>query len=567
MQVGPYVVGSLSVDPYTGSDRNFKLAKEWLRNCKQRHHTCLSRRVPSLPTRVIYVGTKPEYEDVHLEVSEGSKAEYVALSHCWGGDIEVKLKEDNLVDFQGHLPFEHLAANFKDAIKVTRKLGIRYLWIDSLCIIQDSTADWERESKMMTTVYRDCTLTVSALSSKKSDEGFLTYRTDDNEVVDWEPIHIGLVRDGDEVVQATVERFNPRHEEELWDLEDHEDSEKRGPLARRGWTLQENVLSPRHLYYGANLIHWTCPTARRSANGMRGMYDYDKKYPAISSVLFNDILRRQIQVPAYDEEKVLSEYYDLVEQYSARNLTKGSDKFPAFSGIVQRLQPVLGDYLAGLWFRDIIRGLWWVKKDGGVPVREYRAPSWSWASVDGPVSYLEYMEGEGSLDAEILDRAIHLADPDNPFGQVRWASLTLRGWTKRLIHPLEYKANPREDMEDLIDVRIDDIKDLQDGNGQTWSENCGAFFDSRKQNGNIAEKGHTSWIKLGSYFILPGKYVLLLLRAIPDKGRRSHLRFWCLLLESVHGLRHEVFRRVGTLHGSLSEASLNNWEQRKIIIR
>lgn len=573
MQVGDYRVGSLPVDPYTGSERNFKLAREWLRACKLNHDNCLSGHEPNLPTRVIYVGDDPEYKDVHLEVPEpGSKAEYVALSHCWGGDIDITLTEGNLDEFQVGLPFKNLAANFQDAIEVTRKLGIRYLWIDSLCIIQDSdsNADWERESQTMTTVYRDCTLTVSAMSSKKSEDGFLTYRPDDGEAINWESARIKSLLDRDEDMQVRVGRFDPRQEESLWDLE--ENPKKKGPLARRGWTLQENVLSPRHLYYGANMIHWTCPSARLSANGMRGMHKLDKQYPAASAVIFGDILRQQNQAPAHDVEEVLMDYYVFVDNYSSRNLTKGSDKFPAFSGIVQRLQPVLGDYLAGLWRRDIVRGLWWVKEAGGGPVSKYRAPSWSWASVDGPVLCATCPKEDGPLDIQVLDHTIHLVDPNNPFGQVRWTSLTLRGLTKRLVRPLKYRENPTENIEDLFDVIIDEFECLEDRTNQgnlVWSETRSAFLpvkDSLTQIDNIAREGQSSWIRLGGYFIMSEKYVILLLRALPNKTRPL-MRFWCLLLESVHGLRHEVFKRVGTLEGSASAESLNKWQQQTVIIR
>lgn len=529
--------------------------------------------MPNLPTRVVYVGDDPEYKDVHLEVPEkGSRAEYVALSHCWGGEIDIKLGVENLGKFKIGLPFKDLAANFQDAIEVTRKLGIRYLWIDSLCILQGpgSNADWERESKRMTTVYRDCTLAVSAMSSENSKAGFLTYRPDDGGAINWESARVKFLSDRDKDVQARVGRFDSKQEESLWDLE--KSPEKKGPLARRGWTLQENVLSPRHLYYGANLIHWTCPSARLSANGMRGMHELDKQYPGVSPVIFGDILRQQNQAPAYDVEEVLMDYYILVDNYSARNLTKASDKFPAFSGIVQRLQPVLGDYLAGLWRRDIVRGLWWVKEVGGGPVSKYRAPSWSWASVDGPVLCATCPGEEGPLDIQVLDHTIHLANPNNPFGQVRWASLTLRGLTKRLIRPLKYRENPGEDIEDLFDVIVDEFRCLQDGTNHgnhVWSEARSVFLpgkDSLTQIDNIAGEGHTSWIKLGSYFIMSGKYVVLLLRAIPNE-KGPLMRFWCLLLESVHGLRHEVFKRVGTLEGSASAESLNKWQQRTVIIR
>lgn len=310
------------------------------------------------------------------------------------------------------------------------------------------------------------------------------------------------------------------------------------------------------------MIHWTCPSARLSANGTRGIHESDKQYPGASPVIFGDILRQQIQV--HDIEKVLEDYYFLVDKYSARNLTKASDKFPAFSGIVQRLKPVLGDYLAGLWRCDMVRGLWWVKKDWGGPVSEYRAPSWSWASVDGPVECATCLKDEGPFEVKMLDHDIRLADPNNQFGQlVKQTSLTLQGRTKQLLRPLKYRENPNEDMEDLFDLKIDDIG--QGGFGHKWSKNFSAFVpekDSLKGIDSIHEKGHTAWIRIGGYFIIPEKYVLLLLRTLPQH-EHPLMRFWCLLLESVN---HQVFKRAGTLEGYASEASLKKWQEQTLVL-
>jgi hypothetical protein len=537
-----------------------ELAREWLSACKQHHGNCWTGDVPRLPTRVIDVGVNSDFRDVQLVVPEkGSKAEYVALSHCWGGEIDLKLNGENLEKYcRTGLPFEDLPANFKDAIKVTRKLGVRYLWIDSLCILQDSTADWERESKTMTTVYSDCTLTVLAMSSEESAHGFLSRETDERRVMHRETVRVNFLRDSGTDVEATIGRFDANQEESLIELERGWNGKGPGALARRGWTLQEYVLSPRLLLYGANLVHWTCPSARRSANGMSGIHSDDKKHLGIPPVLSNGIL-----------EEIFWNYYMLVDNYSARQLTKASDKLPAFSGIAQHFQPVLGDYLAGLWRDDIVRGLWWVKHVGGEPVSDYRAPSWSWASVDGPVWYAACPKKRGPLDVQMLDYAIRLTNPKNPFGQVRSASLTLRGWTMRLDRPLKYRENPGDGIDDLFDLTIDEI--LQGGNchdDREWSKTRGVFLHgrgSREQGVTIVGEGHTSWIKIGSYFIISGKYVVLLLCAFPrGKGPRRQMN--CLILESMHGLRHEVFKRVGTLEGYVSSNALKKWERREVTI-
>ncbi|KAK2604476.1 hypothetical protein N8I77_007403 [Diaporthe amygdali] len=575
LQLGQYRVGSFPVDPHTGSNGNFNLARKWLGACRQQHDNCLSARLPQLPTRVIDVGVHPAYKDVRLRVPQpGSKAEYVALSHCWGGEVTPKLAGGNLEEFTVGLPFATLAANFQDAIKVTRELGIRYLWIDCLCILQGSDqgsrADWERESKAMTAVYRDCTLTISALASSKSTDGFLTYESDICRSAERRLIYIDVVpATTGKSWPAWVEKFDPKKEESLFQLE------KDGPLARRGWTLQENILSPRHLFYGVNSIHWVCPAGYKSANGMRGMHILDKKYPELSPVLFDGILREKSQAPKCDAEDILLRYYDLVERYSGRALTVTLDKLPAFSAIAQRLQPILGDYIAGLWRRDIIRGMWWVAGTNAVRPLEYRGPSWSWASMDGNIEFTDtsLLREEGPLDSQVLDHSICLVDPTNPFGQVRSGSLTARGLTRRLIRSLEYRRDSSEGF-DLFYLHFDEPpKDetCHEGLGEQ-QESPGTLkskSDLPEHAPNIIDTGRDPKIKLGSYHVISGKYLVFLLR-----GHQSHysdknelwMRVWCLLLECVPGLRHNVFRRVGTLEGYTSPAEIQKWQQRTIVI-
>ncbi|KAL1866183.1 hypothetical protein Daus18300_006847 [Diaporthe australafricana] len=579
VKIGKYRLGSLPVDPYTGSKTNFELARKWLDTCQQQHDHCLSGRLPSLPTRVIDVGTDAAYQKARLKVNtQGVKAEYVALSHCWGGKIATMLTKDNLEMYSmDGIPLEKLPANFQDAIKVTQELGIRYLWIDSLCILQgqdaDAIADWERESKAMTIVYRDCTLTISALASEKSTDGFLTYKTDVGESAEetsaW--IRVLPVTFGDSI-QAEVRRFDPKREESLVELE------TKGPLALRGWTLQENVLSPRHLFYGANLIHWACPSGYKSANGMLG--NLDQKYPDLSPILFDGILRQKSQALECDKERIFQSYYDLVERFSARKLTCPSDKLPAFSGIAQRLQSILGDYLAGIWRDSFARGLlWWVKEgedDSACPASEYRAPSWSWASMDGALSYshLGRLQPECSLDAHYIDHNIHLVDPTNPFGQIKeGASLTLKGLTMRAVRPLPYRDG--EDF-DLSDVRFD--KNPSCGNcredreqSQELSSMLKPDSDTPKHYSNVAGAGHPSKIELGGYRVNPGQYLILVLRARPSElglNIRDQKTISCLVLESEPGLHHdsEVFKRVGALEGYVPLAKLRKWEKRTLVL-
>lgn len=180
------------------------------------------------------------------------------------------------------------------------------------------------------------------------------------------------------------------------------------------------------------------------------------------------------------------------------------------------------------------------------------------------------MKEEVPFDVQVLEHKIQLADPSNPFGQIKSASsLTLRGRTKRLIRPLRYRANPGEDIDDLFDVTIDEIPQGGTGHkGNDWSKDLSSFLPGGDLFGKIDDIpgiGHTAWIRLGRYFVRPGKYAVLLLFAIPDESGPL-MRFCCLLVESVQELHYEVFKRVGVLEGSASAAALNRWLQQTIVI-
>lgn len=118
-----------------------EIAKDWLHTCNTSHLECLGTSIPELPTRVIDVGMQEDWVGLRITHARKERAAYIALSHCWGGAISPMLTSKTIHAFQDRLPFLELPANFRDAITITRRLGFRYLWIDSLCIIQDSRED------------------------------------------------------------------------------------------------------------------------------------------------------------------------------------------------------------------------------------------------------------------------------------------------------------------------------------------------------------------------------------------------------------------------------------------
>ena len=234
------------------SPARFALLRAWLRWCDKSHgcnkYQGESERV--LPTRVLYVGDikdsgyNPDYVRL-VYPSETSRQEYIALSHCWG-NLLVEEKEvycttkDNIAKRQGGFSISELPKTFQDAIKVTRELGVLYLWIDSLCIIQygDNFEDWKNESGRMESIFSQAYCTIAATAAADSKVGFLE-------------------RDiGTEYVY--VQDASGKHFYISNDIDDFDNDVDNSKFNTRAWILQESVLARRTIHFSANQTYWQC---------------------------------------------------------------------------------------------------------------------------------------------------------------------------------------------------------------------------------------------------------------------------------------------------------------------
>jgi hypothetical protein len=440
---------------------NFQLVKSWLQQCQKKHGPkCGSAFLdPRLPTRVIDVGKpgdSPRSPKL-IRASRRARGQYLALSHCWGGHIETTLKTDCLDEFLTALPWERLARNFQDAIHITRNLGIRYLWIDALCIIQDSTEDWAVESGKMAALYEDALFTVAALSSPGSSHGILLPPQQPAGAITGQttvPIRVS----GN--TTASLRIHHPDEEETLAKLV------ASSPMTQRGWCFQELVLSRRILYFGRQQIYWECRGGYQAANGDSGRSAYPDQAAGVSALQehlrsdavewstsrpFNAVRRLfsrnhpRVGAASADNrrQEILFAFYNICREYSRRCLSRGTDKLPAMSGVAKRLHAMIGgEYLAGIWSVGFREGLLWSTSPGGSGVTrdgEYRAPSWSWASVDGEVVY--YRAGfnpsfspasRHADDVRLLDFDIQLEDDRAPYGQVTAGWALVEGFSIKL---------------------------------------------------------------------------------------------------------------------------------------
>jgi hypothetical protein len=311
---------------------------------------------------------------------------YVALSHCWGNTRPLTTTTATLADHLKELAVASMPQTFRDAVLITRELGIEYLWIDSLCILQDSKEDWQRESSKMGTLYSNAFLTISAAASTDSTQGIFRPRS----VSPIPPVKIEP-RDSDSTSLYVAEFL------------ENTPFEKPQPIDSRAWCLQETTLSPRVLIYGTEMLGWLCDSTTDVEHGGNFDHKEDPCPPLLAPRLHHKVCHNPLKLAGGDfelyhylaeKERASGRWAYIVNQFTGRKLTRDSDRLPALSGLAKEIQLETGDeYLAGLWKKDLRYDLLWevdvMFSAGGTEWKrpaKYRAPSWSWASIEGPVT-------------------------------------------------------------------------------------------------------------------------------------------------------------------------------------
>ena len=224
----------------------------WIKDCIRSHGSCNENQRAHCPTRLLDLVRFRSSGDIVLTEREEHANEhipYTTLSHCWGAPTSRPLITNltNLASRKSRIPFDELPLTFQDAVTTTRKLNIPYLWIDSLCIIQNSPSDWEKEAGRMAKVYAGSVCTLSALGSKDSNGGFFRVAEKKKDFGFQYDLTLGSQR---------IRLFPSDPNNWMWD----------GPLMHRAWTLQERELSKRILHFSPEGLLWECKTLRASAD-------------------------------------------------------------------------------------------------------------------------------------------------------------------------------------------------------------------------------------------------------------------------------------------------------------
>ncbi|KAF4424983.1 hypothetical protein CGCF415_v012481 [Colletotrichum fructicola] len=343
----------------------------------KKHEACKFSRNTVLPSRVLDVGTT-DNPSLRLFVNETeTRGEYIALSYCWGGKQKVLLRRDTLTEMstQAGIQEETLQQSVKDAVKVTRMLGFRYLWVDAFCIIQDCDRDKEKEVGRMATIYKNAAITIAAGTAERARDGFLwqrsTYIPEVKIAVD------GSKGKGPEgTVYLRSRPHVPKH-----------------MLDERGWVLQEFMLSSRLLIFSEYELLWQCKGFDlQSVVGGDDALEYLQPLEGLPWTSFNE---DNAGLFGSDDEEKMYLWKTVVWQYTRRSLSDPNDRLNALRGITRELEVLWEDSNHfGLWKKWFIELLAWYKPiDADVGEEESqrsdRAPSWSWASLSRQVKYTE----------------------------------------------------------------------------------------------------------------------------------------------------------------------------------
>jgi hypothetical protein len=355
----------------TGSAETINFIKMCLSNCQSTHQNCSVSDSPAdwYPTRLIEVVENGARLVVTAETPPIGP--YASLSHRWGDANMLKCTDNNIDKLKQFIALSTLPTSFQNALHVIKFLGIKYIWIDSLCIIQDqdSGEDWNKESKTMMKVYQKGLLNLAATRSENGDMGLFAERNPNWMNSETIRIDNGNVKGDFQAVQAALDK--EYLEREVY----------AAPLNTRGWVMQERLLSPRTVHFASEQVIWDCAGLTASETIPSEIL----VQPFMTSIWMGRKKELNLLKVSRERDKELDQWSSIVNAYSKCDLTFNTDKFTAISGAAEYMQHHLNDeYCAGLWRTGIELQLCWYRAQPQA-TRNDIAPSWSWASINGRV--------------------------------------------------------------------------------------------------------------------------------------------------------------------------------------
>ncbi|KAH7247842.1 heterokaryon incompatibility protein-domain-containing protein [Fusarium solani] len=375
-----------------GFGQAVSLAKKWILECRNSHIKCNPSphsECKTIPTRIIDVGSEDDEQLPRIYIPDQLTygIENAALSYAWGSNQNsAKTTASNLDEMTRGLPWERLAKTIQDAIIFTRRLGLRYLWVDALCILQSEgpcdashKEDWSREAARFGNYYQNAVLTLAATGSDSSDKGLLLERP----ALEFNPRSVTFQQRSfwGGFNESTIQPLTPSWKADIFI----------SALLSRGWTTQERLLSRRILHFGANFIFWECTQGYATETDPDRL---DSSHEPTDFLMIKELHASKL-------EDVMQFWYRFVSKYSLKKFSFDLDRLPALSGIAAIVQDRCQQkYIAGIWESTIPEGLTWMAVSTSdtntqSPVNPssctkpesqqpgINLPSWSWASNKG----------------------------------------------------------------------------------------------------------------------------------------------------------------------------------------
>lgn len=353
------------------SERTFQLIQKWLYVCSDTHgcDECpysgefIDKDETHLPTRILKIDLKKKQPAMRLINTHGMKGRYCALSYCWGSAENMPLRSttSNIHEHFEMFEWNKLPKTFQDSVILCSKLGMEYLWIDSLCIIQDDTADWGREASRMGSLYKNAFLVIVASGASDSTEGlFIGDRPNISSFT------LPFLEIEDDATTDTKQTDGQRENAGIYHLMfaplEQDKSPSRGPLANRGWALQEWHLARRKISFMPGGITWSCVSENHDERG----------YP--------------LDLDMYSD----SSWAHFLWEYTDRRLTCHTDRLKAVEGVANEMERGGREgYNNGTWADDCISDVLWISLQRSQEKDDLRnLPSWSWASTGSPKDWL-----------------------------------------------------------------------------------------------------------------------------------------------------------------------------------
>ena len=423
-------------------DESLALMKGWIDDCQRHHELCMKMHRQQVglrrPKRLLECLSDGSVRLVETP-SRTQRCDYIALSYCWGdGTAVMKTMEATVVDHQRGIPDESLPPLYREVVALARGFNT-CLWIDSLCIIQDSENDKKEEVMKMSDIYRGALVVVVSAWGTSPLDSLLGIKPQSGQTHTWRTASLISYQEMDLDV-----KFRKRHKRAHYS----HNAIAGSPIAKRAWCFQEKMLASRCLVFCEDEVVWECQSCCLCGCGGKqehfirsGWSPSALEYPYRKMLLplakdepFQ--LDGTGTVKYFADAKAAYSFWDTaVNDYSRRALTWKTDRLPAISAVSSIVAEATGDrYLAGLWRGDLLIGLAWRAREPPEhdprPHWKYIAPTWSWASrptgASFPLGRSRDISGT-NLEASVLD-AWTVLEGQNPYGSVSDAAIVLSGF-------------------------------------------------------------------------------------------------------------------------------------------